>query len=56
MTRWYEPVSARGQDLLRVTAVQIAVKEDGMHRIVEHLGSPYEGAKWGECPWQSTRC
>ena len=38
------------------TAVQIAVKEDGMHRIVEHLGSPYEGAKWGECPWQSTRC
>ena len=33
-----------------VTAVQIAVKEDGMHRIVEHLGSPYEGRQMGRMP------
>ena len=41
MVRWCEPVSTQGQDLLGATAVQIAVKEDGVRRIVEHLGSAH---------------
>ena len=44
MACWCEPVSAQGQDRLGATAVQVAVEDDGVRRIVEHLGPAHDEA------------